>query len=210
MATAKKKKKTSKSKAPASKKDVLIVDFSDTESRGGKKSNRSKHYKPGDYLVKITKAGKGKSEDKKTPFISFTFKFLDGEYKGDTIERRFYLTPKALFMLRNCIEATGNKVPSKRTKIVPKQYIGSTLAISIDDDEWEDDDGNARVKSAVVDTFLSSELEQMESAEDVELEDDDDEEEESEDADEDEDEDEDEDTEDTDDDDIEDVDLEEL
>lgn len=216
MATKKAKKKTAAKKSKTgSGRTQLIVDLSDTESRGGKKGVGSKRYKEGDYGVKVVKAVTGKSKVQKTPQVEVTFQFLDGKYKGDKIVDQFYLSENSLWRLRNLIEGMGLKVPSKKIKIDIKKWIGKKLAITIEDDEWENDEGKTRVKSRVTDTFLLSELEAIEE-EDVELEDDDDEDDEDEDDEDEEEEDEDEDDEDEedededDDDEIEDLDLDEL
>lgn len=212
------KKKTTK-KAPAAKKSgrtTLEVDFSDTQSRKGEKRTSGKHFKPGDYLVRVKGVpGTGKSPEKKTPYVEFVYEFVGGKYKGNTISDRCYLSPGALWRLRNALEAMGVKVPSKRTKLDLKKCKGKELGITIDDDERDDD----KVYSEVVDTFKKELVEESDDEDEDEDEDDlddddEDEDEDDEDEDEDEDEEDDEDDEDEDEDDDdeeeEDDDLEEL
>lgn len=165
----------------------VVVDFSDTETRGGKKgSGGRKHYPPGDYAVKCIRAATGKSADKETPRIEVTYRFTQGKLKGKEIRDDLYLTPKSLWRVRQTMEAMGIKVPSKKVKVDPSKFVGKTLAISIDDDEYDD-----KIYSRVTDSFLLSEFEDGEDddTDDEDEEDDeteDEEDEESEDGDEDE------------------------
>jgi hypothetical protein len=201
MAT--KKKKTS------SRNDPLTVDFSGTESRGGAKGGPGRpHYKEGDYRVKVIKTETGKSSQKKTPYARVVFKFTEGKYKGKDIYDDFYLTEKALWRFRNLLEACGLKVPSKRTKIDLTKLKGRTLGITLEDDVYEKDDGTERVSSRVSDTFLESELDDVEEDLDADLDDDDEEDEDEED--EDEDDDDEDDDEDDDDEDLEELDVDDL
>lgn len=182
-----------KGSAPSSTK--VSVDFGDTESRGGKKGTGGrKHYQPGDYAAKITNAEIMHSEDKGTPGIRVTFKLTSGKVKGGVVSDRFWLSPKALWRVRQLLEACGMKVPSKKVGIDVTALKGKTLAITLDDDEYDE-----KVYSTVTDTFLLSELD-SDDDEDSDTED----ETEEEDADEDDDEDEDEEEDDDDEDDLED------
>lgn len=147
---AKKKASSKKASSKKSGRDVLEVDFSDTESRKGEKRKGRKKFKEGEYRVKVKgEPTRGKSPEKKTPFIEFTFEFVDGEYKGQSISDRFYLSSGALWRLRNVIEAMGMKVPSKKAKLKLNEYPGKKLGISIENEE--NDDG--KEFSNVVDTF---------------------------------------------------------
>lgn len=228
----KKSSKATKARSAKSSKDVLVVDFSDTESRGGKKHQGKKpHYPEGDYLAKVVKHEKGKSSKKKTPYLKVTFKLLEGgsdkitkKTKGKLISDEFYLSDAALWRVRNLVEACGVKVKSDEVKIPLKKLLNAELGITLEDDIFEDDDGNEKVSSAVTDTFNKSELDEVEEDLDAELDDDEDEDEDEEDDedeeeeddeeededDEDEDEEEDDDDEDEEDEDLEDVDLDEL
>lgn len=183
-------KKKAAAKSPA-RRDEVELDFGETESRGGKKrSGGRKHYPEGDYAVKITRAEVGKSPEKGTPQVSVTFQFTAGKLKGKDITDQFYLSEKALWRFRNLLEAAGIKVPSKAVKVKMSMLKGKTLAITLEDEEYDE-----KMQSRVTDTFALSELD---ADDDTEIESDDDDE--SEDDDEDEDEDEDEDDEDEDDD----------
>lgn len=164
-------------KAAAKKtgRTTLNIDFSDTESRGGEKSGRSARFKPGDYKVVVSKVPTtGKSPEKKTPYVEFTYKVTEGKYKGKEISDRCYLSPSALWRLRNALEAMGMKVPSKKAAIDFKKCKGKELGITIDDEEGSND----KVYSRVVDTFKSDLVEESDDEDDDEDEDDEDDEEE--------------------------------
>lgn len=163
------------------------VDFSDTESRGGKKGRGArKHYAPGDYAVKCTKAELTKSSEKETPGIALTFKIIKGKEKGKEITDVLWLSPKALWRVRQTLEAMTIKVPTKRIQIDTAIMVGKSLAISLDDEEYDE-----KVYSRVVDAFLLAELNSSEDEEEEETDEevDEDEEEETDDDDDDEDED---------------------
>lgn len=215
------KKSATKKKGGSTK--AVEVNFRDVEGRGGKKSAGQSRYKPGDYAVKVKTAKFDKSGSKGTKQLVFQYVFTDGKYKGKSMYHRCNLLPQSLWVLRNAIEAMGLKVPSKKVKIDPKKYVGKTLAITIEDDEYKDKKTKkTKVSSKVTDTFLLSELEEAEEVgeleEDEDDEDDDDDElepdeeddDEAEDEEDEEDEDEDEDEEDEEDDDIEEVDEDDL
>jgi hypothetical protein len=170
-------------RAAKASSDTLTVDFSGVEERKG-----GKHFKPGDYAVKVVKATNQVTKEKKTPQISFELQFIDGPYKGSKCFHNCNLLPQSLWVLRNMLEAIGIEIPKKRVKLDLPKCTGKKLAVTIEDDEYD-----GKVRSRVVDTFPLSELVADEADEDEELDEDDD--------------DEDEDDEDEDDEDLDEVDL---
>lgn len=198
---AKAKTKSKKASASVKSKDEAVVDLSGTESRKGGR------VKAGDYAVKVKKAIADKSPQKKSPRIHFELEITEGKNKGKTLYHDCYLGADSLWKLRNTLEAMGEPIPSKKTKLNLKKYKGKELAVTVDLEEYD-----GKMQSKVVDVFPLQDL--MDDDEDAELEDDDDDEEgddeeEEEDEDEDEEEEDEEDDEDDDDDDLEDVDLDE-
>lgn len=187
-----------KGKKAASGRDskyIAEVDFSDTESRGGKKRQGGrKHYPEGDYGAKVKSAELIISSEKKTPGIGLAMELTTSKHKGKPITDRLWLSEGAMWKVRGALEAMGVKVPSKATKIDVRKLVGKTCAITLEDDEYDD-----KIYSSVSDYFLLSELD--DDADEDEDEDDD------EDDEDDDDEDEDDDDEDDDDDDLEEVDL---
>lgn len=173
----------------------MQVDFSDTESRGGKKSaGGRKHYPEADYKVRVKSAKFGHSGEKETPRLEVTYVFTEGKYKGKEIRDDLYLSPKALWRLRQTLEALGVKVPSKRVRINPDNLLKKEAAITVEDEEYD-----GKVYSRVSDTYTIDDWDEASSdIEDDDEDEDDDEESDDDDDDEDEDDDKDEDDEDED------------
>jgi Protein of unknown function (DUF669) len=138
------------------------ADFSETESRGGKKGRGSrKHYPEGDYPVISTKAELGKSREKETPGIHMVYKITNGTHKGQEVHDDLWLTPGSMWKVRQTLEAMGMKVPSKAVKVNTDKMVRKELAITLADEEYDD-----KLYSKVVDYFLISELDQSEEADD--------------------------------------------
>lgn len=166
----------------------VTVDFEDTESRGGKKSTGGrKHYPEGDYHVKVVTAKLGKSQEKESPRIELALKIMSGKHKSGTLRDDMYLSPKALWRVRQTMEAMGIKVPSKKINIDVTKFKDKEYAVTLADEEYDD-----KVYSRVVDSFHLDELEDDDEV-DSDDEDEEDEDEEDDDVEEDEEDDEDED-----------------
>jgi len=145
----------------------------------------------------VKEAKLGKSSEKETPGILMTWVITGPKkFKGKTIRDSLWLSDKALWRVRQTLEALGVQVPSKKVKVDPRKMVGKEAAITLEDEEYE-----GKVRSRVVDCFLKSEYEELQDTDDEDLDDDEDEDEE------DEDEDTEDDDEDEDDDEVEDVDL---
>jgi len=182
---------TKKRKISGKGDGAVVVDFGDTESRGGAKGARSAHVPEGDYAVKVKKAELGKSSEKETPGIFVTYEVTSPKaFKGKILRDRLWLSDKALWRVRQTWEALGVTVPSKKVKLDPRKIVGKTCAVTVEDEEYDE-----KVRSNVVDTFLLSEYQELQESDDEELDEDEDEEEEEDDEDEDEEDDEDEDEE---------------
>lgn len=199
------KEKTSKK---SGKGKAVEVNFSDTESRGGSKGMRSAQVPPNDYAVKVIKAELTTSSEKETPGIRVVFKITQGKYKGKELVDNLWLTKKSLWRVRQALEAMGITVPSSKFKVEPSKLVGTTCAITVDDEEYD-----GKVRSRVVDTFRLADFEEDE--DDGELagdEDDEDSDDDDDDDDEDssDDDDDDEDSDDDDDDDDEDLELDDV
>lgn len=198
------KKKPAAKKKSSSSGEGVVVDFSDAESRGGKKgSGGRKHYPEGDYAVKVKTAKFGHSGgDKETPRLEVTYVFTQGALKGKEVRDDLYLTPKALWRLRQTLEALGIEVPSKKAKVNPDKLLGKPAAITIEDEEYDD-----KIYSRVTDTYT---IDDLDTDDEVDEEDEDEEDEEEDDEDEDDEDDDEEEDEAEDDDDLDDLDLDDL
>ena len=139
------------------------ADFSDTESREGKKGRGSrKHYPEGDYAAISVKAELGKSREKETPGIHMVYKFTGAKLKGQEIHEDLWLTPGSMWKVRQTLEAMGMKVPSKAVKVTTEKMVKKELAITLADDEYD-----GKLYSNIVDHFLLSELDEADVADEA-------------------------------------------
>jgi len=178
-------------KAKSTKSAATIqVDFTDVPEGGGRT-----RVPEGDYKVRV-KAVKPERSKSDNSMLVWTFEGVEGKLKGKSITDYTPLTAKALWKLRNLLNAMGIKVPPKKIGLDPKKLVNRELGITLVDDEYE-----GRTSSKVADYLDLDAL----TGDDV----DDEEDEETEDTDDDEESDDDDDEKDSDDDDAEDN-LEEL
>lgn len=181
------------------------LDFSETQSRGGKKSSGGRaHYEPGDYSVKVKNATIIKSSEKQTPGILLELIITGGKHKGSPLSDRLWLTEKSLWKVRQAMEAMGIRVPSKKVAIDVTKWKGKELAVTVEDEEYDD-----KVYSRIVDFFLLTELDDEDDVSESDDEEDDEDDEDDDNDDEDDEEDEDEEEESSDDD-LEGLDLDDL
>lgn len=153
----------------------IPLDFSNTPESG------SVRVPEGDYLLKIKKAEKRESSQKKTPGLYITFEFASGpkDIRGRKIQDRHWLTAESLWTLRNMLEAMGYNVPSSNMKLdVDKMLIGRTVGASvIDGDEYK-----GKIRSEIGDYLPKSAVDNKVSESTDVTEDEDDEDEEDDDA----------------------------
>jgi hypothetical protein len=179
------------------KADVIKVDFAQEEGGGRARVPE------GDYRLKVAKVKHTTSERSGNPMLVWTFQIVGGNHDGKNIVDNTVLVPKALFRLRQLLEALGVNVPKRMVSLPLKKLVGKELGANLVDGEPY---GERNRVSSEVNEYMSLDVLEQEEAED---EDEDEEEEDLEDEDEDDDEDEEED-EDEDDDELEEVDLDEL
>lgn len=145
MATNTKTKATS---APAA---VTTLDFTDVSDR--EQSFNKKRVPAGDYLAKVTKVESRPTKETKEPQWLFTIVLVD-KYTDRKFPYYCKLVPNQLWKVRNLLIACGFPVPQKRMKVDPNRVIGKTIAITLEDDEY---DGKAQ--SSINAIFSASELE---------------------------------------------------
>ena len=87
------------------KKSKNVVSINWDEEEGGKFIKN-----PGEYIVKAI-AVEQDDDDEGKSFLKWTFEVQEGKAKGATITTRTYLTPKALWKLRELLECMGIEVP---------------------------------------------------------------------------------------------------
>lgn len=124
----KRRKKTSEA-------GVITAEFGHEDAKGG--GGRNPRLPEGDYVAKIIDAKQAEAKSSGNQMIVWTFKILEGKYKGKKLTGRTTLVPKALFMLRDLLEALGKEVPEKTVKVNYKECIGEKIGISLEDEEYE-------------------------------------------------------------------------
>lgn len=85
----------------------------------------------GDYICLVTKVELKNSKSSGKPCLYWTLKIGIGEHKGDTIMHNTSLVPKALFKLRETLEAMGIKVPKSTIEIDTDKYIKKIIGVTI-------------------------------------------------------------------------------
>ncbi len=161
------------------------VDFGAIEEGGGSRL----HVPEGDYRFKITGVVFQTSQSGNPMFV-WTFKGVEGKVKGKETKDYTVLTVKALFKLRDLIEAATGKAPGGKVNVrklleyCKKNVVGKEIGITLQDDEYTNDKGKTFISSKPSD-YLSIEDLDSEAPDDDDVEDDDIEDEDDEDEDED-------------------------
>ena len=147
---------------PASAK---ALDFTNVKDGGG--LFNKKRQPAGDYPGKVTKVVDSPTKKGNEPQWLFTIQVGTGTYP-------LYckLVPEQLWKLRNLLMAAGLNVPKQRLKVDPNKVVGRAIAVTLDDDEYDDGD-KVHKQSVVTATFPLSELD-PDANQDTEDEDDDD------------------------------------
>lgn len=137
----------------------------------------------GDYVAKIIDATP-KEASTGSQMIVWTFKILEGKYKGKKIRDNSVLVPKALFRLRNLLEALGVTVPEKTVKVDYQKYIGQEIGLTIVDGEEYKNKIRSEVGDFIAADAVNGDDDDEDDDEDLDEDDDDDEDEDDEDLDE--------------------------
>jgi hypothetical protein len=148
----------------------LTVDFGHPDAQGGGGRVRVPE---DDYRARIKTVKRETSEKSGNPMLVITFVGVEGKLKGKEFRDYFSLMPKALFKLRQLLEALGEEVPDDKLSVAPllKRAIknGTEFGVTMTDEEYE-----GRIRSRPTDYL---DLETLEESEDEDDEDDDEEEE---------------------------------
>lgn len=129
---------------------VVSIDFTGTET-----GTQFVRVPEGDYALEIVKVTGKKGEESGKPYLSIHFKLSRGDKRGEgkTVPHTASLQKKALWNLRNILEACGKPVPSKAVKIDLDKMPGWKCAGTVVDDEYE-----GRKKSVISAFFPLSDL----------------------------------------------------
>lgn len=147
------------------------LDFTNVKEGG---TFSKKHMPAGDYLAKITKVEDASPKDTsdKTPMWLFTIQLKNTP--SATYPYYCKLQENQLWKVRNLLVAAGITVPKKKVGVDPTKLVGKTVAVSLDDTEYND-----KMQSEIGSVFSPNDLDG-----DVETDDDVDEPDEDEDEDE--------------------------
>lgn len=120
----------------AKSKNIVTINWEEEE---GAKFLRN----PGEYVVNAT-AAELDDDDEGKQFINWTFTVTEGKGKGSTITTRTFLTPKALWKLRELLECMGIEVNSNSVQDLDLDEIiesGEKFVIEVEEGN-EKPDGN--------------------------------------------------------------------
>lgn len=145
-----------------------VLDFTNVREAG---AFNPKRQKAGDYKAKVT--GVVDAVSKKDGGAQWLFSI---QVNGATYPYYCKHDEASLWKIRNLLVAGGVNVPKKRVKVNPNIVVGKTIAVTLEDDEYE-----GKLKSVIQATFPVSEMDDDdvpdETEEDVEAEVEDEEEE---------------------------------
>lgn len=133
-------------KARASKKSTIAVDFSDTETQAA--------LEEGDYLLTVDDVEKKQSDNSGADYLAITFKVAEGPFEGKKVYHNCSLQPQALFNLRGVLEALGFEVPTGVMELDPADMIGETCGATIAHETYQ-----GKTKARPVEFFTAEELE---------------------------------------------------
>lgn len=133
--------------ATKGKKNLITVDFSDTESSGIPDE--------GDYLLEVDEVEQKTSDNSGADYLSITFKIADGDFKGKKVWHNCSLQPQALFNLRGLLEALGMEVTSGKFQLDPADMIGLTCGASLAHEQY-----NGKTKARPVEFFPEGDLDE--------------------------------------------------
>jgi hypothetical protein len=131
---------------PATKR---TLDFTNVKESSG---FRPKRLPAGDYLAEITDVADHKTDKDPNQWV-FTIKPVDEP--GAVYPYYCGSTETLLWKVRNLFLAAGYQVPKARKTVDPNKLIGKTIAITLEDDEYD-----GKMKSTIAACFPADELPQ--------------------------------------------------
>lgn len=120
------------------KKSKNTISINWDEEEGGKFLKN-----PGEYIVKATLVEQDDDDEGKL-FLKWTFEVVEGKQRGATISTRIYVTPKALWKLRELLECMGIEVPQGSVQDLDLDEVieeGEKFVIEVEEGN-ERSDGN--------------------------------------------------------------------
>lgn len=129
-----------------------VLDFTNVKDSSG---INPKHVEAGDYGARIIAVTETLKDD--VPMWRFDFQLHD--MKSAVYPYYCKLQENQLWKLRNMLIAAGIQVPKKKVGVDPNKLVNKDVAITLDDEEYED-----KMKSAIEAVFPISELDSPEPA----------------------------------------------
>lgn len=132
------------------------VDF--TNVREGSIYN-NKRIESGDYLAKIKAVADSEvktGNNKGTAQYEFAIQIV--ELPSSVLPYRCQLTENQLWKLRNILIAAGKTVPKRKVKVDPNQLVGKLIGVSVEDDEYQDKNGDTKETSQIQGVFPAADL----------------------------------------------------
>lgn len=120
------------------KKSKNVITINWEEEEGGKFLKN-----PGEYVAKVIATEQDEDDEGKS-FIKWTFQVTEGKSKGATISTRTYITPKALWKLRELLECLGINIKAGSVQDLDLDEVveeGEALVIEVEEGN-ERTDGN--------------------------------------------------------------------
>lgn len=107
-------------------KNTITIDWSEDE--GGKFIKN-----PGEYIVYVSNVEQDEDDEGKS-YISWTFTVDEGKAKGSTISTRTFITPKALWKLRELLQCLGVDVKDNSVQDIDlEDTLESKLVIEVEE-----------------------------------------------------------------------------
>lgn len=157
MMAPKKKGTASRLKAGTAKavdKDTVIVNL-----KGVTKRRRRARIAEGQYLVKLVRAQAGTTKDTNNPMVTWLFEIVeDAKYNGTHLYYNTVLTDESLWSFRGVLEALGVKAKDSTMKIPLGRLKDRTCGVEVVDGEPY----NNRISSEINDLFPADQLEEEE------------------------------------------------
>lgn len=125
---------------------VGVIDFTNVKEGAG--IFNKKRQAEGDYKAKITKVVDAPAKKDNVNQWCFTIVVGNGTYP-------YYckMEENQYWKVRNLLIAAGMTVPKKKVKVDPNKLVGKTIAVTLEDDEYE-----GKAQSNIAATFPVSEL----------------------------------------------------
>lgn len=133
----------------------ISVDFSETET--------NLTIEEGPYLLEVEDVEVKTSENSGADYLAFTFKVVDGKFKGKKVWHNCSLQPQALFNLRGLLEALGYEVPQGPMELDPADLIGEQCGAEVVHEVYQ-----GKKKARVAEFFSPGELGEEEEEEEKE------------------------------------------